>query len=98
MSLKGKHGMLGIDHQDRRFKQRILEPIRRPGSGEQGTAVCRQRREEVYNWVERTLLRLQYASTAAARQGRDARYLVLMTGLSMAQATRLITGISGWAH
>ena len=49
-----------------------------------------QRREEVYDWVEKTLVRLQYASLDKPGKGLVRRYLSLMTGLSRAQVTRLI--------
>src|SRR5262245_15932476 len=51
-----------------------------------------QRREEVYNWVERTLVRHEYASRGRSDKGVLRRYLAQMTGLSRAQVTRLITG------
>jgi hypothetical protein len=49
-----------------------------------------QRREEVYGWVEKTLVRLQYASLDKLGKGLIRRYLSRMTGLSRAQVTRLI--------
>lgn len=49
-----------------------------------------QRREEVYGWVEKTLVRHQYASLARPDKGLVRRYLARMTGLSRAQVTRLI--------
>ena len=49
-----------------------------------------QRREEVYAWVERTLVRHQYVSLDRAGRGLLRRYLARMTGLSRAQITRLI--------
>jgi len=69
-----------------------LEQIRAflAGSGEMRFAG--QRREEVYGWVERTLVRHQYASLDRPGKGLVRRYLARMTGLSRAQATRLITG------
>jgi len=51
-----------------------------------------QRREEVYNWVERTLVRHEYARLRRPDKGVLRRYLGQMTGLSRAQVTRLITG------
>jgi transposase InsO family protein len=50
-----------------------------------------QRREEVYRWVERTLVRLQYAGLPRSDKGIVRRYIEQMTGLSRAQVTRLIT-------
>src|SRR5437868_14429936 len=69
-----------------------LEQIRAflAGSGE--VRFAGQRREEVYGWVEKTLVRLQYASLDKPCKGLVRRYLARMTGLSRAQVTRLITG------
>ena len=69
-----------------------LERIRAflAGSGEVRFAGVR--RAEVYAWVERTLVRHQYAGLARADKGVVRRYLARMTGLSRAQVTRLITG------
>ena len=60
------------------------------GSGE--LRFAGQRREEVYGWVETTLVRLQYASLDKPGKGLVRRYIARMTGLSRAQGTRLITG------
>jgi transposase InsO family protein len=67
-----------------------LEQIRAflAGSGE--VRFAGQRREEVYGWVEKTLVRHQYASLARPDKGLVRRYIALMTGLSRAQLTRLI--------
>lgn len=51
-----------------------------------------QRREEVYRWVERTLVRHEYAGLRRPDKGVVRLYLAQMTGLSRAQVTRLITG------
>lgn len=51
-----------------------------------------QRREEVYDWVEQTLVRHQYGSLRKPDKGVVRLYLAQMTGLSRAQVTRLITG------
>ncbi|MGA2740481.1 MAG: integrase [Bryobacteraceae bacterium] len=59
------------------------------GSGE--VRFVGQRREEVYGWVEKTLVRLQYASLIRPDKGLVRRYMARMTGLSRAQVTRLIT-------
>jgi transposase InsO family protein len=69
-----------------------LEQIRAflAGSGE--VRFAGQRREEVYSWVERTLVRHRYSSLDRPGKGLIRRYLVRMTGLSRAQVTRLITG------
>lgn len=68
-----------------------LEQIRAflAGSGE--VRFAGQRREEVYAWVERTLVRHQYASLDRRGKGLVRRYIARMTGLSRAQMTRLIT-------
>ena len=51
-----------------------------------------QRRREVYEWVERTLVRHQYAGLSKPDKGVVRLYLAQMSGLSRAQVTRLITG------
>jgi transposase InsO family protein len=68
-----------------------LEQIRAflAGSGE--VRFAGQRREEVYGWVEQTLVRQQYASLDKPGKGLVRRYIARMTGLSRAQVTRLIT-------
>jgi hypothetical protein len=71
MSLKGVGiGMLGIDHQHGRFGSG--EPGADPGvfSGEQGVRFAGQRRAEVYAWVERTLVRHEYAGLGRADKGK----------------------------
>jgi transposase InsO family protein len=50
-----------------------------------------QRREEVYGWVERTLVRHEYAVLRKPDKGVLRLYITQMTGLSRAQITRLIT-------
>lgn len=67
-----------------------LEQIRAflAGSGE--VRFAGQQREQVYGWVERTLVRHQYASLDRSGKGLIRRYLARMTGLSRAQVTRLI--------
>ena len=64
-----------------------LEQIR-AGSGE--VRFNGQRREEVYAWTERTLVRHQYASLSKSEKGLARLYVARMTGLSRAQVTRLI--------
>src|ERR1022692_1755713 len=68
-----------------------LEQIRAflAGSGE--VRFAGQRREEVYGWTERTLVRHQYASLDRPGKGLVRSYIARMTGLSRAQVTRLIT-------
>jgi transposase InsO family protein len=51
-----------------------------------------QGREDVYGWVEATLVRHQYASLNRGNKGLLRRYLSRMTGLGRAQVTRLIAG------
>jgi len=72
-----------------------LEQIRAflAGSGE--VRFAGQRREEVYAWTERTLVRHQYASLGRREKGLVRRYVARMTGLSRAQVTRLIAGYAG---
>ena len=67
-----------------------LEQIRAflAGSGE--VRFAGQRREEVYGWVEKTLVRHQYSSLERPGKGLVRRYIARMTGLSRAQVTRLI--------
>lgn len=59
------------------------------GSGE--VKFAGQGREEMYGWIETTLVRLQYASLDKPGKGLVRQYIGRMTGLSRAQATRLIT-------
>jgi transposase InsO family protein len=68
-----------------------LEQIRAflAGSGE--VRFAGQRREEVYRWVERTVVQHQYASLGRPGKGLVRRYIARMTGLSRAQVTRLIS-------
>src|SRR5579864_2841037 len=60
------------------------------GSGEVRFAGLR--RVEVYSWVERTLVRHEYARLGRVGKGLVRRYVARMTGLSRAQVTRLIAG------
>lgn len=69
-----------------------LEQIRAFLAGSDPVQFSGQRRQEVYEWVEKTLVRLQYAGLARSGKGLVRRYIARMTGLSRAQATRLITG------
>ena len=50
-----------------------------------------QRRAEVYEWVERALVRYEYAGLPRSDKGTLRLYLGQMTGLSRAQVTRLIS-------
>ena len=67
-----------------------LEQIRAFLAGSEEVRFAGQRREEIYGWVERTLVRFQYTSLDKPGKGLVRRYLSQMTGLSRAQVTRLI--------
>ena len=69
-----------------------LEQLRSLVAANSGVRFAGQRREEVYGWVERTLVRHQYAGLPRPDKGVVRLYLAQMTGLSRAQVTRLITG------
>jgi hypothetical protein len=68
-----------------------LEQIRAFLAGSNEVRFAGQRREEVYGWVEQTLVRHEYASLRRPEKGLVRRYIVRMTGLSRAQVTRLIS-------
>jgi len=67
-----------------------LEQIRAFLAGSSEVRFAGERREEVYEWMEQTLVRLQYASLKRPGKGLVRSYITRMTGLSRAQATRLI--------
>jgi transposase InsO family protein len=67
-----------------------LEQIQAFLAGSDGVRFAGQRRGDVYSWMERTLVRHQYASLDRAGRGLLRRYIARMTGLSRAQVTRLI--------
>src|SRR5580700_519131 len=67
-----------------------LEQIRAFLAGSGGLQFAGQRREEVYVWVEKTLVRFEYVSLDKPGKGLVRRYLSRITGLSRAQVTRLI--------
>src|SRR5208283_100272 len=69
-----------------------LEQIQAFLAGSGGVRFAGQRREEVYGWVEQTLVRHQYASLDQPGKGLVRRYIGRMTGLGRAQVTRLIAG------
>jgi transposase InsO family protein len=69
---------------------RSLEQIRAFLAGAGEVRFAGQRREEIYGWVEQTLVQLEYASLKRPEKGLVRSYLARMTGLSRAQATRLI--------
>src|ERR1051326_1496349 len=69
-----------------------LEQIRVFLAGSGCVQFSGQCREEVYGWLEKTLVRHQYASLDRSGKGLVRRYLARMTGFSRAQVTRLIQG------
>ena len=69
-----------------------LEQIRAFLAGTDEVRFAGQKREEVYRWVEQTLVRHEYAGLDRPGKGLLRRYLARMTGLSRAQVTRLIRG------
>jgi transposase InsO family protein len=75
-----------------------LEQIRTLVAANSVVRFVGQRRQEVYNWVERTLVRHEYASLRRPDKGVLRLYIALMTGLCRAQVTRLITGYRETGH
>jgi transposase InsO family protein len=69
-----------------------LEQLRGFLAGSEVVRFAGQRREEVYGWVEKTLVRHQYVGLGRPDKGLLRLYIAQMTGLSRAQVTRLITG------
>lgn len=69
-----------------------LEQIRDLVAANSVVRFAGQRRQETYEWVERTLVRHQYAGLRKPDKGVLRLYLSQMSGLSRAQVTRLITG------
>jgi transposase InsO family protein len=67
-----------------------LEQIQAFLAGSSEVRFAGERRAEVYGWVEQTLVRHQYASLKRPGKGLVRSYITRMTGLSRAQATRLI--------
>jgi transposase InsO family protein len=70
---------------------RSLEQMRALLAGSGEVRFAGQRREEVYGWVEQTLVGQQYAGLDKPSKGLVRQYIARMTGLSRAQVTRLIT-------
>ena len=68
-----------------------LEQIRAFVAGSSEVRFAGERREEVYGWVEQTLVRHQYATLKRPDKGLVRSYIARMTGLRRAQTTRLIT-------
>jgi hypothetical protein len=58
--------------------------------GSAGISFKGQKREEVYRWVEETLVQQEYARQGRKARGRIREYLCKMTGKSKAQISRLI--------
>jgi transposase InsO family protein len=75
-----------------------LEQIRAFLAGSDPVQFSGERRQEVHVWVEKTLVRLQYAGLDRPGKGLVRRYLARMTGLSRAQVTRLIAGYRRTGH
>ncbi|HEY3444081.1 MAG TPA: hypothetical protein VGK29_25230 [Paludibaculum sp.] len=75
-----------------------LEQIRAFLAGSSQVGFAGQRRDEVYGWVEKTLVRHQYVSLKRSDKGLVRGYLARMTGLGRAQVTRLIAEYcrTGW--
>lgn len=69
---------------------RSLEQVRALVAANEVVRFTGERREEVYGWVERTLVRHEYASLRKPDKGVLRLYIAQMTGLSRAQVTRLI--------
>ena len=75
-----------------------LEQVRAFWAGSGEVRFAGQRRAEVYGWIERTLVRHQYASLGRADKGVVRQYIARMTGRSRAQVTRLIAGHRKTGH
>jgi hypothetical protein len=71
-------------------KAASLEQIRAFLAGSAEMQFAARGREEVYGWIERTLVQHEYAGLDKSRKGLVRRYLAHMTGLSRAQLTGLI--------
>jgi hypothetical protein len=69
-----------------------LEQIRAFLAGGGEVRFTAQKREDLYAWTERTLVRHQYASLSRNEKGLVRLYVARMTGRSRAQVTRLISG------
>jgi len=68
-----------------------LEQIRAFLAGSEEVRFSGQRREEVYAWTERTLVRHHYGALRRPEKGLLRRYIARRTGLSRAQVTRLLS-------
>ena len=82
--------MLGIDHQheERRAAESGTDPD--VFGGQRGVRFEANNREEIYDWVTRTLVEQEYSRQKREAKGVLRQYVGKMTGLSRAQVTRLI--------
>ena len=71
-----------------------LEDIRAFLTGSGGLRFAGQKKTEIYNWTERTLVRHHYQALGRREKGLVRQYVGRMTGLSRAQVTRLIGGFA----
>jgi hypothetical protein len=71
-------------------KTASLEQIEAFLAGSAEVQFAAQRREEIYGWIQRTLVQHEYARLDKRGKGLVRRYLAHMTGLSRAQITHLI--------
>ena len=67
-----------------------LEQIRAFLEGSQELHFEASSRQELYDWVGRTLVEQEYGRLGREGKGLVRRYLAKMTGLSRAQVTRLV--------
>ena len=67
-----------------------LEQIRALLDASEGVGFEADNREELYEWVNRTLREQNYDRVDRGSRGLVRRYVAKMTGLSRAQVTRLI--------
>lgn len=75
-----------------------LEQIRALVAANRAVRFGGLRRAEVYEWVERTLVRHEYGGLPRSDKGTLRLYLGQMTGLSRAQVTRLISEYQQTGH
>jgi transposase InsO family protein len=71
-------------------EQLSLEEIRAFLEASDGLGFKGRVREEVYEWVNQTLRQIRYQDLKRSGRGLVRRYVAKMTGLSRAQATRLL--------
>jgi hypothetical protein len=91
MSLKVRgSGMLGLIISMTQQRAMNLEEIRDFLDASQDFRFEGRHREEMYEWVKKTLVGQQYQIQGKAEKGLLRSYLGKMTGLSRAQVTRLI--------